>query len=126
MNKHNCLEYLWDLVKNYIDFINIILISSVIEPFSIRFTRFIFNINLNFALSAVFYFDTYLDDETDIKNSGKDPSLSYFIYNQVVKTLWAVLITYLVIFITNLIIMDKKSNLHEFYREALVNKVDAM
>lgn len=85
-----------------------------------------FNITLNLALNAVFYFDTYIEEETDMKNSGSDLQFNYFIYNQIIKTLWSVLISYIIIFASNMIIIVYHKYLNQYYLEALTDKVNAM
>ena len=125
-DKSNFLQYFLYLVKVNIDFVSIIAISSAIDPFSLRFTKFMFNITLNLALNAVFYFDTYIEEETDMKNSGSDLQFNYFIYNQIIKTLWSVLISYIIIFASNMIIIVSHKYLNQYYLEALTDKVNAM
>jgi hypothetical protein len=110
------LQFLWDELKDKHPYINIILIKSILKPFFIRLLTIMFDLSLEFSLNAMFFTDEYLDKqaETKLKEGSQSTGFTYVVLNEVSKSFWPVLISFIIGFATSLIILVPK-----IYKEEL-------
>lgn len=109
------LEFFWKTLKHKHEILNLIFVKSIVEPFIIRVLKLFFMISIEFTLNAMFYTESILNNQTDLKRKGgKVTFISVFI-NEFSKSLWPALISIFLSIILSLIIRVPKDYLREFY-----------
>ena len=85
--------------------LNILYRKSILNPLLIRFSELFLNININIMLNAFFYTDDYVDQRNNAYAINPSTNqLNYIILNEFWKSVWASLITLIIINLINLII----------------------
>lgn len=114
LDKRTILNYLWHLLIEKIEIMNLLLITSAIRPFHIRTFQLLLIFTIEFTLNAMFYSDKIVDNQTDLKSSGKKVNFGWVILEEFSKSLWPVLIQVAIMILTNFIIRVPKEYLEEF------------
>lgn len=116
IDKRSFFQFVWDDLKESHPYINLILVKSILNPFFIRITSLIFSISLEFALNAMFFTDSYINQQAQVKETeGEDSTgFGYVLLNEFSKSIWPVVITTIITTITRLILIIPKKYKEEF------------
>lgn len=100
-------EYLWNDFKHRQEFLNLIFIVSIKDPFMIRVFRAMFLISLEFAFNSYFYQDSNVEKQAEYieKNGPGSVGIGYIILNELMQSFACVAASVIITSIINLIII---------------------
>lgn len=102
--RSSCMFVKQDL-KHHHTVLNLFYYKSTITPFLVRFMSLMLNISVVFAMNAMFYTDGYLDDLAKVKNEEKVIALIYYLYNDLLKSVYSSLVTIVICILVKLIVI---------------------
>lgn len=99
------LQYFWDDLKINNLILNLVFVSSIVKPFTIRFIELVMSIGMNLFFNSLFFNDSYIDLRNQLKD-GTTYSKNSFLYtflNEFWKSLWSAMLSKLIVFLLDLI-----------------------
>lgn len=118
-DKRNLLSYFWDEMISRITILNLVFVTSILNPFYIRLNKFILQINLDFCINAMFLTVSIIDRQSLEKNSTENNkiSFSWMIFNQFFQIMYSILIPFVIISLLNLLIFITSQTREEFNKK---------
>lgn len=108
LDKRSSCVFIQEDIKINHTLVNLIYKNSILEPFFVRFISVMFKISVVFAMNAIFYTDGYLDALAKAKQEGEVIAFVYYIYNDLIKSIWSSIVTIIICSIMSLIIIVPK------------------
>lgn len=113
-------KYFWDDFKICQQFLNLIFMSSLVNPFRNRFALLSMSISIEIFLNA-FFLDSYkISAQTTYKTNVGQISIGWKIFNDLIGSLWPAVITAIIISFISFIIEPPEKYVDE-YKEGLLN-----
>lgn len=114
IDKRGFCKFIQEDIKLNHSLLNLVYKKSILEPFFVRFILVMYNISVLLAMNAIFYTDGYLDAYAKAKKEGQVIIFVYFIYNDMLKSIWSSIVTIILCNVISLIIIVPKSYEIEF------------
>ena len=113
IDDRNSLTFYWHELKNGHEILNLFFYKSISTPFHIRLTILFISLSMRLCLSAMFFSDSYIKEQTDYKNKfGPEyTGWGYTFTNDILRILWPMLISVIAKNILNLFILMSKEKL---------------
>ena len=118
IDERNSFTFYWHELKNSHEILNLYFYKSISTPFHIRLTILFISLSMRLCLSAMFFSDSYIKEQTDYKNKfGPDyTGWWYTLTNDILRILWPMLISVTFKNIMNLFILMSREKLLEMNR----------
>jgi hypothetical protein len=113
IDDRNSFTFYWHELKNNHEILNLFYYKSISTPFHIRLTILFISLSMRLCLSAMFFSDSYIKEQTDYKNKFGPESTGwwYTLTNDILRILWPMLISVLIKNIMNLFILMSREKL---------------
>jgi hypothetical protein len=118
IDERNSFTFYWHELKNGHEILNLYFYKSISTPFHIRLTILFISLSMRLCLSAMFFSDSYIKEQTDYKNKfGPDYTEWWYTFtNDILRILWPMLISVVFKNAMNLFILMSKEKLLEMNR----------
>ena len=115
IDDRNSLTFYWHELKYGHEILNLIFYKSITTPFHIRLTILFISLSMRLCLSAIFFSDSYIKEQTDYKNQfGPDYTGWWYTFtNDILRILWPMLISVFAKNLMNIFILLKKEKVLE-------------
>lgn len=115
IDKSNFFIFFLKEIKNNHEFISLFFFTSIINPFFVRFSVFIFALSIKLGLNALFFSDNYIKEQTSYRLKYGENSTDYWfvISKQMFRVLWPMFISIILKNLINVIIIVPKKHVKE-------------
>lgn len=110
VDKRSTCSFVWEDIKDNHPYLSLVFVTSIINPFFIRVITLMFSISISFSLNAMFFSASYIDNQAETKLTKGSGSTGFFytLVHDLGKSIWPVIISTLLIFLTAFIIRVPK------------------
>lgn len=122
-DNRNCFQYFWDDLKQSQNILNLIFITSIIQPFYIRMLMFSLSMSLEFFLNAFFFSFNSISNQTDYKIKNGKITIIWKILNELGQSIWPAIITCIIMGFINLFFSASEEDILELKKGLLLNDI---
>lgn len=121
IDDRNSFTFYWHELKNGHEILNLYFYKSITTPFHIRLTILFISLSMRLCLSAMFFSDSYIKEQTGYKDKfGPDyTGWWYTLTNDILRILWPMMISVVFKNVMNLFILLKKEKvlkMNQFFK----------
>jgi hypothetical protein len=117
--------YLQLLLNSHI-FLRAFFLKTFLVPQSLRIISFFLVSSFSFALNAIFYSDTYIQERTQKFSSVQQNNFSYVISYQLAKSVWSVIIGTIPIILLKLLLIVPRKDYYTFNESLKKNDLESI
>ena len=121
MDTRDFFRFYFDRLMERHIFFTAFVLKTFIVPQALRITSFFLGVSFSFALNAIFYSDSYIQQRTQSYAPSEQNNFSFVIQNQLAKSIWSVLIGEIPIALLNLLLIVPKE-WYDCYNGSLIGQ----
>ena len=131
IDERNSFTFYWHELKNGHEILNLFFYKSISTPFHIRLTILFISLSMRLCLSAMFFSDSYIKEQTGYKDKfGPEYTGWWYTFtNDILRILWPMLISVTLKNVMNVCILMSKEKLLEmnkFFAKESIKIEEAM